>query len=200
MTSPALTDEYVYIVTESGKLYGLSTDTLEPVWEATLGMQGPFISSATVARGHVYVGTANDGLLCLGKPGFIKKMPIWPGRMGGPGRGGCIDEQPLPERGKFEWRFPADTDAAQPSPLAVTAPVACLGDRVYVPAGGRFRGLVCLQDDLESRDGPTKLWEVESTHGVHLSRRRWDLLPPSFLHCLSARMCSADILYPLILR
>jgi len=169
VTSPALAGEYVYAVTETGKLYGLSADELRPVWEATLAFQGPFLSSPTVARGHAYVGSPQDGLLSLGMPGDEEREPIWPGSLGGPGRGGAIDDEPLPERGKFDWRFPDDEESNGRPALLVTAPVACLGDRVYVPVHGEWSGLVCLKDDPESRDGPAELWTVATSGGVWVS-------------------------------
>lgn len=68
LTSTALTTTHVYSVTESGRLIALAKGTLQPVWEIALGVQGPFLSSPTVAHGHVYVGTQEDGLLCVGQP------------------------------------------------------------------------------------------------------------------------------------
>jgi outer membrane protein assembly factor BamB len=47
--------------------------------------------------------------------------------------------------------------------------VACLGDRVYVPVHGELNGVVCLQDDPQSRDGPVELWRAASPLGVYLS-------------------------------
>jgi len=169
VTSPAVTADHVYAVTETGKLYGLSVDELELEWEATLSFRGPFLGSPTVARGRVYIGSPQDGLLCLGQAGSKQREPMWEGALGGPGQGGCIDDEPLPERGKFAWRYPAGDDATAPAKLHVTAAVACLGDRVYVPVHGQPNGLVCLRDDPESRAGPAKQWMAESPHGVYLS-------------------------------
>ena len=97
LASPALSGGLVYVVTETGKLYGLRADDLELAWEATLGFTGPFISSPAVARGHVYVGSQQDGLLCVGKPGGRKQEPCWAGGLGGPGCGG-VDRQPTAPR------------------------------------------------------------------------------------------------------
>jgi len=169
VASPALAGEHVYAVTESGKLYGLSAEELEPVWEATLGFQGPFLGSPTVARGHAYVGSPQDGLLSLGMPGQEEREPIWPGSLGGPGRGGAIDDEPLPERGKFDWRFPDIDESNGPPSALVTAPVACLDDRIYVPVHGEVSGVVCLEQDPESREGPAELWTAETPGGVWTS-------------------------------
>jgi outer membrane protein assembly factor BamB len=169
VTSPALAGEHVYAVTESGKLYGLSADGLELVWETTLAFQGPFLGSPTIARGHAYVGSPADGLLCLGMPGQDERKPFWAGLLAGPGRGGSIDDEPLPERGRLDWRFPAAEESDGPGPLLVTAPVACLEDRLYVPVHGKRNGLVCLKHDPGSRDGPTELWAADCPAGVWLS-------------------------------
>ncbi len=123
LASPALSGGLVYVVTKTGKLYGLRADDLELAWEATLGFTGPFMSSPAVARGHVYVGSQQDGLLCVGKPGGRKQEPCWAGGLGGPGCGGAIDNQPLPERGKFGWRFPKTEDTERPPDVQLSAAV-----------------------------------------------------------------------------
>jgi len=145
VTSPAVTEKYVYTVTETGKLYGLSIDGLELVWEATVGTKGLFLSSPTVARGHVYVGSDGEGLLCMGTS--EKKKPLWAGTLGGPGNAGSIDGSPLPERGMFSWRYPASGagSAGSAERIGVTAPAACIEDTVYLPvSSGPQQGIVCL--------------------------------------------------------
>ncbi|MGD0896346.1 MAG: PQQ-binding-like beta-propeller repeat protein [Thermoguttaceae bacterium] len=168
VTSPALAGNHVYVVTETGKLYGLRADDLELAWEATLGLTGPFVSSPTVARGHVYVGSAQDGLLCLGQPGGVVEEPRWAGQAGGPGQGGNLDGQPIPEKGNFAWQFPEDEgDAA--GQLGVSAPPACLGQFLFVPVHGSRNGVVCLRDDPKGNRAAVELWHAPSAHGVRLS-------------------------------
>lgn len=169
VTSPALGGERVYAVTETGKLYGLRADGLELVWEATVGFTGPFLSSPAVARGHVYVGSQQDGLLCLGTPGGRRQEPRWAGLLGGPGQGGTIDRQPLPEKGKLAWRFPPTDDAGAAPGLQVSAPPACLEGVLYVPVHGDRNGLLCLRDDLQGNAPATELWFAHSPPGVWLS-------------------------------
>ena len=159
----------LYVVTETGKLYGLRADDLELVWEATLGFTGPFLSSPAVARGHVYVGSQQDGLLCVGKPGGRKQGPCWAGGLGGPGCGGTIDNQPLPERGKFGWRFPQTEDTERPPDVQLGAPPACLGGCLYLPVHGSRNGLVCLREDPQKRNEPQEAWFAAATNGVWLS-------------------------------
>jgi outer membrane protein assembly factor BamB len=168
VTSPALSGGYVYLVTATGKLYGLKADDLELTWEATLGFTGPFLSSPAVARGHIYVGSKQDGLMCLGAPG-ARLEPRWAGLLGGPGQGGTIDNQPLPEKGKFAWRFPLTEDTERVPDLQVAAPPACLGGCLYVPTCGGRKGVVCLRDDLKGNAPPTEAWFAPSEHGVSLS-------------------------------
>lgn len=172
VTSPALTDTHVYVVTETGKCYGLTADELEPAFEATLGFAGPFLSSPAVARGRVYVGSQDDGLLCLGKhaAGETKRDDAqrWSGYLGGPGAGGCVDGQPLPERGKFAWRFPAEMPAEGEPPLVFAAPPAHLDGQLYVPVSGARKGVLCFPDSADA--APEKeTWFAETPNGVTLS-------------------------------
>jgi outer membrane protein assembly factor BamB len=169
VASPALSGDRLYVVTESGKLYGLRADDLELAWEATLGFSGPFLSSPAVARGHVYVGSQQDGLLCVGKPGGRKQEPCWAGGLGGPGCGGVIDNQPLPERGKFGWRFPETEDTERPPKVQLSAPPACLGGWLYLPVHGGRNGLVCVREDPKRRNEPKEAWFAAAPNGVRLS-------------------------------
>jgi len=169
VASPAVSGDQVYVVTETGKLYGLRADDLELVWEATLGFAGPFLSSPAVARGHVYVGSQQDGLLCVGKPGGRKHEPCWAGSLGGPGCGGTIDNQPLPERGKFGWRFPETEDTERLPDAHVSAPPACLGGSLYLPVHGSRSGLACVREDPKRRNEPLEAWFVAAPNGVWLS-------------------------------
>ncbi|MGA2255375.1 MAG: PQQ-binding-like beta-propeller repeat protein [Thermoguttaceae bacterium] len=169
VASPALSGGNVYVVTKTGKLYGLRADDLELVWETTLGFAGRFFSSPAVARGHVYVGSQQDGMLCVGKPGGREKEPCWAGGLGGPGCGGMIDNQPLPERGKFGWRFPQTDDTERPPEVQLNAPPACLGGWIYLPVHGGRNGLVCVREDPKKRNEPQEAWFAAAANGVFLS-------------------------------
>jgi outer membrane protein assembly factor BamB len=68
LTSVAVTSQYVFAVTQSGRLCALQRPSLELLWETSLGSAGPFISSPTVAFGHIYVGSPHQGLICAGRP------------------------------------------------------------------------------------------------------------------------------------
>jgi outer membrane protein assembly factor BamB len=115
----AVTDHYVYAVTEAGLLLGLKRETLEPVWDFRLGTTPLFISAPTVARGHVYVGTQEDGFLCVGEPGQVKVEAM------------ANDGSPLPDAGAFLWNYPADQQGG--SDCLVKAQPVSLGADVYVP-------------------------------------------------------------------
>jgi outer membrane protein assembly factor BamB len=169
VASPAVSGGHVYVVTETGKLYGLRTDDLDLKWEATLGFSGPFLSSPAVARGHVYVGSQQDGLLCIGKPGGRTQEPCWAGGLGGPGCGGTIDNQPLPERGKFAWRFPKTEDTERLPDVQLNAPPACLGGWLYLPVHGGRKGLVCVREDAKKKNEPGEAWFAAAPNGVWLS-------------------------------
>ncbi|MHB1036221.1 MAG: outer membrane protein assembly factor BamB family protein [Pirellulales bacterium] len=169
VTSPAVSGGHVYVVTETGILYGLRADDLERVWEAKLGFTGPFLSSPAVARGHVYVGSQQDGLLCLGMPGGRKQEVCWAGCFGGPGCGGNVDGQPLPEKGKYGWRFPQTEDTDQIPDLEITAPPACLDGMLYVPVHGGRKGLLCVREDQKGKAQASEVWFAAAPNGVTLS-------------------------------
>lgn len=171
VASPAATEEHVYVVTGKGKLYGLAAESLRPVWEARLGAPGAFISSPTVARGRVFVGTPEDGLLCVGKPSESDHGLIWAGALGGPGKGGSIDGSAIPERGELSWSYPEPSEGADTGrdEFAVRAPSACLGDRVYVPvASGPRPGISCLKIGLAEQI-PELVWSVTTPNRVVVS-------------------------------
>ncbi len=170
LTSPVVSGGYIYVVTETGMLYGLRADDLERVWETRLGFTGPFLSSPAVARGHVYVGSQRDGLLCLGTPGGQQREVRWEGYAGGPGCGGNLDGQPLPEKGKLGWRFP-QTDGSEPvSGLKIAAPPACLNGVLYVPADGDRKGLLCVREAASDKEvRGEEIWFVAASNGVALS-------------------------------
>jgi outer membrane protein assembly factor BamB len=117
--APAVTEQYVYVVTEAGLLLGLKRDTLEPVWDFRLGTKPLFISAPTVARGHVYVGTQNDGFLCVGEPGQATAVAT------------ANDGSPLPGSGAFLWQYPADQQGG--SNCFVTGRCVGLGKDLYAP-------------------------------------------------------------------
>ena len=130
LTSPALGARRLYVVVESraeksGSLHCLDRETLEPVWRVRLGAGPGFFGSPTVGHGHVYVGTPNNGLRCVG---HAKPMPplVWTEG----GRGGRVDGSPLPARGRYAWRYPK-TEA---DVFKVTAPLTPLRDGLVVAA------------------------------------------------------------------
>lgn len=119
LTSPAVGDEFVYVSTASGRLHCLRADTLEPVWDTGLGSGANFLSSPTLALGHIYIGSDQDGLRCIGRRGE-KLPPLWSGME----RGGS-DGSSLPERGQLLWRYPKDLVESK---FFVTAPMVPWGD------------------------------------------------------------------------
>jgi outer membrane protein assembly factor BamB len=169
LASPAVGTNYVYVVTTNGWLFGLDAQTLRPVWETRAGVTGQFISSPALARGHIYVGTENEGVVCLGEPRF--RDPLWVGRSGGPGAGGCADGSPVAELGRYVWQWPTmdATDTPPATPL-VTTPVAPLGEALYVAQNGPDRvGLARL--NLPGTAGtrvtrPTEAWFVPTAQPV----------------------------------
>ena len=71
-TSPVVADGKVYVVDGSGRCACFDAVTLNQLWSfrSKGGAQNVNnISSPAIARGHVYVGTSEGGLLCVGSPG-----------------------------------------------------------------------------------------------------------------------------------
>ena len=156
LASLAVTPSHVYATSQSGRLFALDQASLQPVWETTLGVAGSFLSSPAIARGHVYVGSPDDGLLCVGQPAGSAAAPLWAGHLGGAGIGGNLDRAPLPDRGAMIWRWPDDS---------ITAPAAAINGRLFIPVvGGARRGLLCL-----GADEPVQHWFCDTPLGVSSS-------------------------------
>ena len=171
VASPAVTRKHVYVVTQSGMLYGLDAATLEVKWECPLYGKTPaetdlFASSPTVANGRVYVGTPEDGLVCVGKPGQARE-PVWAGPLGGPGQSGRADRSVVPSRMKIAWSYPAG-DAL---PLhQVTGPLACHLRSLYVPFQSD-EGASLARLDLSQNPGTRakEAWFVRTDQSVTVS-------------------------------
>ncbi len=167
VASPACSDKYVYVVTAGGTLYALDRKDLSVEWELgiTSGGRRPFMSSPVIARGSVYVGTQNDGVVSVGEPAGEKEQLLWSGHLGGPGRGGNIDKSTLPEKVAKLW-----PKKKPKSPAVVTAPAAALEGVLYVPlAGGARTGLVCLENPPQARADLKERWFFSTPNGVEQS-------------------------------
>jgi len=166
--SPAVTERHVYVVTETGTLYGLDRRTLDLVWEYRVGSAVRCISSPAVAGGRIYVGTQEDGFVCVGEPGEAK-TPVWQGHLGGPAVGGNPFGSPPPALGDFHWQFPPDQEG-KTADAVVAAPPAVLGESLFVPlAGGPKTGLACLPTQGAQGRAPKPKWLYETPNGVRLS-------------------------------
>jgi outer membrane protein assembly factor BamB len=144
--APAVTERYVYVVTEAGLLLGLKRDTLEPVWDFRIGTKPLFISAPTIARGHVYVGTQEDGLFCVGEPGKAVVAAT------------DNDGSPLPESGTFLWQYPADQEGG--SNRLVTGRCVAFGKDLYAPlATGNIRLIVGAEPKAEGVKGVPPIME-----------------------------------------
>ncbi|MCI0684870.1 MAG: PQQ-binding-like beta-propeller repeat protein [Gemmataceae bacterium] len=184
-TSPAVTDEHVLIVNDTGILFALDRHTLAPVWDFRLGTEGMFYSSPVVARGHVYVGTENDGLLCVGKPASSKRVVRWATPLGGPGVAGNSDSSPIPLSGAIQWTYPEKAGSAN----EVGAPVAVWDEHVYVArAGGAERGLECLALERDEQKPPRRIWNFHTARRVETS----PVVLGKSVACLDGARGSAD--------
>jgi outer membrane protein assembly factor BamB len=183
MVSPAVAGEHVYFVTNSGRLVCLKKNGLQLAWDGAVGTSGRFLSSPAVARGHVYLGSEEHGLVCMGRESaaVVAAQP-WLGRMGGPGMGGNVDGQSLPDAGMLLWRW-ADRATTGPK-TTIVAPAAAYEGALYVPvADGPRRGVACLRP---AKDNPTKVqeeWFANVEGGV------WDspAVLDNVVYCLSAK-------------
>ena len=162
LASLAVTASHVYATAENGRLFALDRATLQPVWESALGAAGTHLSSPAIARGRVYVGTPEAGLLCLGQPAATTTAPLWAGHLGGAGAGGNPEHTALPERGAVLSTWPANPGASIPT---ITAPAAAVEGRIFVPlAGPAQRGVICLRTD-----DATQQWLCATQLGVSTS-------------------------------
>lgn len=149
MASPALGRRTVYVISEAGMLHGLDVEGLDPVWQCQVGSRPLFVSSPTLARGHVYVGTQADGLVCAAEPG-TPEAPLWAGGSA------VLGDAPLPQRGDFLWQYPND-QIGETEDVAVAAAAALIGDVAIVPlATDKRKGLACLPRTAD--ETPAELW------------------------------------------
>jgi len=170
ITSPAIGEQHVYVMTESGGLVGLDKHTLSPVWDVALNTAS--FSSPALARGHVYVGTTGNGLLCVGEPGGQKAAPLWAGLLGGPGAGGQIDGSLLPASGIYNWGYTGESAAASNPTSAgtVSSPPAYLDGAFYVGWNtADEHGLARLAGDGNVHNMPALAWLAETPNPVYLS-------------------------------
>ncbi len=182
VSSPALGRKHVYCATLSGRLFGCEALTLKPVWDASLGGGEAFVSSPVVAYGHVYVGTAEQGLRCLGRPGAAE-LPLWSRGE----RGGSADEERVSETLSVAWQYPAEGDP----PLAVTAPLMPLDGAIYVTGlrDGATQ-LIKLSADQTKSAEQRLLWSQRLTGSINVAPvgcgQRVCVVVDRTLSCLSA--------------
>lgn len=170
-SSPCVGKDYLYVVTASARLYALALGTLTPVWEVSLDSET--LSSPALARGHIYIGTANKGLLCVGQPASESGQQLWAGHLGGNGASGSLDGSLIPERGTLaRWSFPEELpEGGLPQGLLpIQAPIAHLGESIYVGANNtNGSGLVKLTQAEGIHNKPVEAWFAPSANPVSIS-------------------------------
>ncbi len=169
MTSPALGERTVYVISTSGVLQAFDTRTGRAVWErmvgnAPTGSDFGYISSPAIARGRLYLGTQHDGFLCVGEPGEPRK-PTWSGARGGTLQG-AADGVPLPEAGSFLGQYPPSRQGERET-AALKSPPALMGKYILTPlADLADAGLACL---TVGPGGFEEVWRYDAPLGVHLA-------------------------------
>jgi len=76
LSTPAVSSGSVYCVAQSGTLTCLARKGLTPRWMLRLGRPGMYLSSPLVVNGRIYVGTPEDGLVCIGNPRNDIEQPV----------------------------------------------------------------------------------------------------------------------------
>jgi outer membrane protein assembly factor BamB len=165
LSSLAVTETHVYATSESGRLFALDRGNLRPIWEMSLGGAGSLISSPAIGRGHLYVGTPESGLVCVGVPSGRGLKPAWMGHLGGNGRGGNPQHGEV-EVGEVEGR---GWQGGGGVPLVV-APAAGMEDRLFLPvSGGKRAGVVCVKAETLTEEwsvaGPLGVWTSPAGYG-----------------------------------
>jgi len=163
-TSASIGSKHVYFITGDGQLYALDNRKLLPQWDMAVATAGRyFFSSPAVGRGHVYVGTEADGLVCVGRAVADTRVPVWAGAFGGPGEGGWSDGSPLPKVGRLAWRYPTKAEEA-----AATGPAATLRGEIYAPVSdGERTGLAKVTTVAGRRRATVKeLWFYPTPNAV----------------------------------
>lgn len=181
ISSPAIGLKHVYCTTNSGRLFCLDQSSMKPVWDVTLGIGAAFSSSPTLAHGHIYIGTAQDGLRCVGRPG-APEPAVW--NQGE--RGGSVDGVPIPETSTDLWSYPAEDDRT----FVVTAPLMILDGSLYAAgdASGQTRLVKLDLDPTPTRD--RLVWSREFENRVRFApagcgERICIVEDCSRIHCLS---------------
>ena len=151
-TSPAIGKDHVYVITDSGRFFGLDRRTLRPVWQTRVGNGDLFTSSPAIGNGHVYIGTPENGLVCMGNA--IEPDLLWPGARAGAGKSGCADGSSLPAKGAFAWRWPADAAEDAHVVPPVIEPSAVLNGTLYATVNGSGQtGLLAFAVGTSSSEG-----------------------------------------------
>jgi len=168
VSSPAVGRKYVYALTSAGILLGLDKERMTPVWKVALG--SPSTSSPAVALGHVYVGTTDNGLTCVGRPGVEARAAIWQGALGGPGKGGWVDDSAVSASGAFAWTGYVALNGDMVGKADSSAPVACIKDAYYVSLSeGEAHGLARLEHGADQGEKPVLKWLARSANPVYIS-------------------------------
>ena len=168
VSSLAVGRKYVYAVTSAGILHGLDRERLIPVWKVSLG--SPSKSSPALAMGRVYLGTIDNGLMCVGRPGAEVRPAIWQGALGGPGKGGWVDDSAVTASGSFAWTGYVAQNGEVVGKADSRAPVACVKEAYYVGLSeGGGHGLARLDHGADLSERPVLKWLAGSANPVYIS-------------------------------
>lgn len=158
LTAPAVTDRMIYSVSCDGMLTALDRQ-LERVWTVRLGAAGNYISSPVVAHGYVFVGTPDDGFVCVGDRSDDKDRSSDLVTH----QAGVALAEPIPPNVDVAWELSGPTDEISADISA--SPAISAHEFVAPMSAANWTGLVCGGLD---RAGERRRWIWQSAQPIEV--------------------------------
>jgi len=154
VSSPALGRDHLYLTSSSGRLFACDLLNLRPVWDASLSDGENFTSSPVISHGHVYVGSQQQGLLCVGTDGQA------PANLWNRGAfGGSADQDALPTLASVVGHWPEQAGDFEIKPCLTAAD----GQIIAVVQTGSEEHLTKLEFSAKSDSTAKILWQAPSS-------------------------------------
>lgn len=169
ITSPAVGDQFVCFYSQAGQLFCLEKYQLAVQFNTSV--DSPSFSSPVMARGHVYIGTTEKGLLCIGKPLTLQVKPVWPGYLGtADNEMGRNNE--LSQHAAYAWGFLPipDNENQKPDQSTIRSPAALINNEMFIGVNWQQTcGLAAIKSAESLNRKPTLKWFVNTNNPVVLS-------------------------------